>query len=201
METDLTEEQRQYADVAQTSGRTLLALIDDILDLSKIEARKITLENLNFNPRDAIEDVVQLLRVQANAKGLDFGSRVSPEIPPLLSRRCPPPAPGVDQSHRQCHQVHRAGRGHGWMRAVRAPGRRCGNGSFRRRRYGHRDHGRTRLPAILAIRPGGRIHHAQVWRHRARAGHLEAACRDDGGHNPRRKPGRLWFHLLVHRAL
>ena len=70
--------------MAQTSGRALLALIDDILDLSKIEARKITLENLSFNLRHTIEEVVQLLRVQANAKGLDFGSRVSPEIPPLL---------------------------------------------------------------------------------------------------------------------
>ncbi|MGO9257450.1 MAG: PAS domain S-box protein [Bryobacteraceae bacterium] len=84
METDLTEEQRQYAHVAQNSGRTLLALIDDILDLSKIEARKIVLENLNFNLPDTIQDVFQLLRVQANAKGLGFGSRVSPEIPPLL---------------------------------------------------------------------------------------------------------------------
>ena len=70
--------------MAQTSGRALLTLIDDILDLSKIEARKITLENLSFNLRDTVEDVVQLLRVQAGAKGLDFASRVSPEIPSLL---------------------------------------------------------------------------------------------------------------------
>ena len=98
LETDLTPEQRQYANVAQTSGRALLALIDDILDLSKIEARKITLENLSFNLRDTIEDVVQLLRVQASAKGLRFhfarvaGNSAAP------ARRCPPPAPGVDQS-------------------------------------------------------------------------------------------------------
>ena len=72
LETDLTPEQRRYANVAQTSGRTLLALIDDILDLSKIEAGKITLENLSFNLRHTVEDVVQLLRVQASAKGLQF---------------------------------------------------------------------------------------------------------------------------------
>ena len=84
--------------MAQSSGRTLLALIDDILDLSKIEARKITLEKLSFNLRDTVEDVVQLLRVQASAKGLDFRSRVSPEIPPLLRGDAAPPAPGVDQS-------------------------------------------------------------------------------------------------------
>jgi two-component system sensor histidine kinase/response regulator len=83
-ETDLTPEQQRYADVAQSSGRTLLALIDNILDLSKIEARKIALEKLSFNLRDTLEDVVQLMRVQANAKGLPIHSRVSPEIPLLL---------------------------------------------------------------------------------------------------------------------
>ncbi|MGA3186806.1 MAG: PAS domain S-box protein [Bryobacteraceae bacterium] len=84
LETGLTAEQRRYATVASGSGRTLLALIDDILDLSKIESRKITLENLSFDARAIIEDVVQLLRVQASEKGLLLHARVSPEIPPLL---------------------------------------------------------------------------------------------------------------------
>jgi PAS domain S-box-containing protein len=82
--TDLTPEQRRYASVAQGSGRSLLTLIDDILDLSKIEARKVTLEKLSFDLRQTVEDVVQLLRVQASAKRLQVHSRVSPEIPPLL---------------------------------------------------------------------------------------------------------------------
>jgi PAS domain S-box-containing protein len=82
--TELTEEQREYVNVAQSSGRTLLALIDDILDLSKIEARKITLENLNVNLVDTVNEVVQALRVQAEAKGLVIHARVSPEIRPSL---------------------------------------------------------------------------------------------------------------------
>ena len=49
LETDLTAEQLEYVNLAQSSGQALLTLIDDILDLSKIEARKVTLENLNFN--------------------------------------------------------------------------------------------------------------------------------------------------------
>ncbi len=81
---DLNSEQRRYITVAQDSGRALLALIDDILDLSKIEARKITLEKLSFDPRRTVDDVVQLLRVQASAKGLGFHSSMSPAIPPLL---------------------------------------------------------------------------------------------------------------------
>ena len=84
LETELTAEQRQFVTVAENSGRTLLALIDDILDLSKIEARKVVLENLSFDLRDTVEDVVQLSRLQASAKGLQIHSRVSPEIPPLL---------------------------------------------------------------------------------------------------------------------
>ena len=84
LETELTPEQRQYAEVAQSSGRTLLSLIDHVLDLSKIEARKVTLENLRFNLRDTVEDVIQLLRLQADAKRLDFASRVLPETPSHL---------------------------------------------------------------------------------------------------------------------
>jgi PAS domain S-box-containing protein len=83
-ETDLTAEQRRYADVAQTCGETLLALIDQILDLSKIEAHKITLEKVSFNPCDIVEDVVRPLRVQASAKGLRIHWCASPEVPPLV---------------------------------------------------------------------------------------------------------------------
>ncbi len=85
LDTDLTSEQRQYANVAQTSGEILLALIDDILDLSKIEARKVVLENLSFNLRDAVRDVARMLSVQAAAKGLPIQVRISPEIPALLA--------------------------------------------------------------------------------------------------------------------
>src|SRR5262249_30505180 len=82
LETELSGEQRRYAEVAQTSGRALLALIDDILDLAKIEAGKIELESLDFDLRRTVDDVIQLFRLQAEAKGLKFGSRVAPELPP-----------------------------------------------------------------------------------------------------------------------
>jgi CheY-like chemotaxis protein len=84
LETDLTTEQRGYASIAQTSGRTLLTLIDDILDLSKIEARKIVLENLDFSLRRLVKDVVQPLRVQASAKNVRIDSFVSLDVPPLV---------------------------------------------------------------------------------------------------------------------
>ena len=79
--TELTPEQQRFINVAHTSGRALLTLIDGILDLSKIEARKITLEKLSFDLHHAIEEVCEPLRVQAHAKGLCFRSGVSPETP------------------------------------------------------------------------------------------------------------------------
>ena len=84
LETDLTPEQRQHATIAHCSGGAMLSLIGDILDLSKIEARKITLEHLPFSLRDTVEEVVQPLRTQAGAKGLDVQLSVSPEIPSLV---------------------------------------------------------------------------------------------------------------------
>ena len=82
--TNLTVEQREYASVIDTSGRTLLALIDDILDLAKIEAHKVTLERVDFNPCSATEEVVQILRSTADAKRLALSWRAAPETPTRL---------------------------------------------------------------------------------------------------------------------
>jgi PAS domain S-box-containing protein len=84
LNSQLTPEQRRFAEVVQISGRSLLTLIDDILDLSKIEARKIVLENLTFDLGRTVDEVVQLLRVQATAKGLTVDACVSPLIPRLV---------------------------------------------------------------------------------------------------------------------
>ncbi len=84
LDTDLSAEQGRYAAMALGSARSLLALIDDILDLSKIEARKISLERMNFNVRRTVDEVVQLLGVQASAKGLRLTASVSLETPAVL---------------------------------------------------------------------------------------------------------------------
>jgi len=84
LESGLSAEQRHYAHVAQNCGQTLLALIDDILDLSKIEAGKIVLENLCFNLHDTMEEVAGVLQAAADAKGLRLSSRVAPEVPAFL---------------------------------------------------------------------------------------------------------------------
>jgi signal transduction histidine kinase/HPt (histidine-containing phosphotransfer) domain-containing protein/ActR/RegA family two-component response regulator len=82
--TDLSTEQRQYAELVQTSGQTLLALIDDILDLSKVEAGKVTLEALDFDLRSTLSSAIAMLAMRANAKGLALSGRIAPEIPSLV---------------------------------------------------------------------------------------------------------------------
>jgi signal transduction histidine kinase/CheY-like chemotaxis protein len=71
LDTELNEEQRGYAEIVQESGENLLVIINDILDISKLEAGKIELESIAFNLADLVENVVTLLAPKAHAKGLD----------------------------------------------------------------------------------------------------------------------------------
>ncbi|MGA9672077.1 MAG: PAS domain S-box protein [Terracidiphilus sp.] len=84
LQTDLSPEQLRYLDVAQTSGRTLLSLIDNILDLSKIEAERMEIESADFDLGLTIERLIAGWRLQANAKGIQFTSRLAPAVPAYL---------------------------------------------------------------------------------------------------------------------
>jgi PAS domain S-box-containing protein len=84
LSTDLTPEQRQYATVAKSSGRLLLSLIDDILDLSKIEAGRTSLEILTFSLGQSIADTVLVMKGQATAKNLRIVSNTASEIPDVV---------------------------------------------------------------------------------------------------------------------
>jgi len=79
LDTELTEEQRDYAETAFHSGEALLEIIDDILDLSKIEAGKLHLEMLDFAPADVLQEVLKLVSGRARSKGLAVTAEVSEE--------------------------------------------------------------------------------------------------------------------------
>ncbi len=70
LETSLDEEQRQVAEAVRNSGQALLSLLNDILDLSKIEAGRLQLELADFQLREVVDGVVELLRAQAAQKQL-----------------------------------------------------------------------------------------------------------------------------------
>ena len=84
MDTELSEEQRQLARIARESADTLLKIINDILDYSKLEAGKITLENVNFSAEQLVDGVVSLLSARAMGKGLSLSMNLAPEIPAWL---------------------------------------------------------------------------------------------------------------------
>jgi signal transduction histidine kinase len=84
LDTVLTKEQREYAEIVRTSGTHLLGLISDILDLSKIEAHRLELESSTFNLREMVSNTIDILHHQAREKGLELGLRIDPDIPLLL---------------------------------------------------------------------------------------------------------------------
>lgn len=84
LDTDLSDQQRRYAETLRTSGESLLELINDILDYSKIEANKIELETLVFDLPALLDELASTLAVRANEKGLDLICAADPEVPCLL---------------------------------------------------------------------------------------------------------------------
>jgi PAS domain S-box-containing protein len=72
LETELTAEQRDYAETVRNSSDALLTIINDILDFSKIEAGKLVIDRSPFDLRRVVEEVAELLAQQADAKGIDL---------------------------------------------------------------------------------------------------------------------------------
>ncbi|HVA04957.1 MAG TPA: response regulator [Acidimicrobiales bacterium] len=85
LETELNTRQRDYAQTVRNSGEALLAIINDILDFSKVEAGKLEIENIEFDPRAAIDDVVGLLAGPAQAKELELIAVIDKAVPALIS--------------------------------------------------------------------------------------------------------------------
>ncbi|WP_444996708.1 two-component regulator propeller domain-containing protein [Aliikangiella sp. IMCC44359] len=77
----LNKKQQYYVDVIQRSGESLIDIINDILDYSKIEAKKIELEKIEFSIQDLIEDCIQTFRASVNNKLVDLIGVISPDVP------------------------------------------------------------------------------------------------------------------------
>ena len=83
-ETELTKEQKRYVDTIYNSGNALLHLINDILDLSKIEAKRMDLERIPFNPYDLVAECLSVFQSKELSSNLSFYTRVSKDIPHVL---------------------------------------------------------------------------------------------------------------------
>ncbi|CAO3427847.1 PAS domain S-box protein [Azospirillum doebereinerae] len=78
---NLDDEQRQLLEVAKRSGNALLTILDDILDLSKLEAGKVEIEPVDFDLRTTLEDTIALLQPSASGRGLGLSLDVAPAVP------------------------------------------------------------------------------------------------------------------------
>ncbi len=84
LQTDLTNEQREYAEIIRTSGETLLTLINDILDFSKIESGRMELEQRPIDVQHLIEETFDLVAHRAVEKNLDLLYMIEPSVPPFI---------------------------------------------------------------------------------------------------------------------
>ena len=83
-DTSLSSEQRKYLRLFRRASDTLLSLINDILDLSKIESGYMELDSVAFNLEEVIDKVMEMLAMQANDKGLEFASHIDSAVPRYL---------------------------------------------------------------------------------------------------------------------
>jgi two-component system, sensor histidine kinase and response regulator len=81
LDTELSPEQRDFAETLQRSAESLLTIINDILDYSKVEAGRLELEQIDFNLRHCVEDIADLLALRAQEKGLEFICMVDESLP------------------------------------------------------------------------------------------------------------------------
>lgn len=83
-ETPLTPEQRRYVHVFRSAGETLLNLINDILDLSKVEAGQVHLESIPFDLVQLIDKTCEVMAMRAHEKGLELACHIAPQVPTTL---------------------------------------------------------------------------------------------------------------------
>jgi two-component system sensor histidine kinase/response regulator len=80
-ETNLAPDQRKYLRIFRRAGGNLLSLINDILDLSKVEAGHLELESTDFDLSDLVEKSIEILAMRANEKNLELACHLSPDVP------------------------------------------------------------------------------------------------------------------------
>jgi two-component system sensor histidine kinase/response regulator len=84
MDTDLSSQQREYGDTIRRSAESLLLLINDVLDFSKVEARKLIFEIIDFNLQETIEGSLELLAETAQGKNIELAGFVLADVPTQL---------------------------------------------------------------------------------------------------------------------
>ncbi|MES1190754.1 MAG: response regulator [Steroidobacter sp.] len=82
--TPLNDTQREFAEIINSSAQSLLSIINDILDISKIEASKLSIEHIDMNVRDVVEDVAAMMSTQIAGKHLELIIDIQPGLPEII---------------------------------------------------------------------------------------------------------------------
>jgi PAS domain S-box-containing protein len=83
-ETSLSSEQREYVRIFRKAGSQLLDLINDILDLSKVESGHLALESIDFDLGEVLDKTLEMMAIRAHEKGLELALRIAPDVPAAL---------------------------------------------------------------------------------------------------------------------
>ena len=196
-DTPLNEEQRGIASSAQRSAEALLTLVNDILDISKLEADKLTIDLVAIDLHTWAREVTGAV-VRPRAHEGPRGPALRRPDAARADHRRPDAVPaGPGEPARQRGEVHRPRPRHGGV-----------DGNDRRRRPVDAAHGggrlRDRHPAgeagagVRKVPPGRQLDDAPLWRHRAGTGHLPPAGDAHGRHGGRGERGRKRLDVLVH---
>jgi hypothetical protein len=81
LDTELTSEQTEYLQMVKTSADSLLSIMNDFLDFSRMEAGKLELENITFDLRKSLGEVIKVFAITAHSKGLELAFDVRPDVP------------------------------------------------------------------------------------------------------------------------
>ena len=198
--TELTAEQQRYMATTDAAATALMGTINDVLDLSKIEAGQLSLERTAFGLRDAVGLSVAALAGEAQHKGLALTSAVAPEVPdrlvgdPIRLRQLLVNLVGNAVKFTERGGVHVSV-------ALREAREDAARARVLGHRYGHRHRPRQAGHDLQAVHPGRRLHDPTVRRNGARSGHRRGA-RAAHGRAPlgRESPGR-GQPVHVHRAV
>ena len=199
LDTPLTAEQREYAEVIDQSGRALLEIINDILDFSKIEAGRSTSSSSTSTCGRAVREVLGSFAEAAHAKGLELLCLIRHDVPNAL--RGDPGRLRQVLTNLVGNAVKFTEQGEVVLRVTldeSADRERARPLRGARHRDRHR-RGAEAAP-LPVLRAGRRLDQPALRRHRARARDLAPAGGADGRRDRRREPARPRQHLLVHRA-
>ena len=81
LESDLNQEQQEHLETMRNSGEILLSLINNVLDLAKLDSNKLEVENISFDLYKCLHDIVKLMRLRANEKSISLDLKIDPNTP------------------------------------------------------------------------------------------------------------------------